>query len=544
MQQKIIFLGSIVLAGGCQAADKISAKPNIILILADDMGYSDLGCFGGEIPTPNLDMLAKNGLQMTQFYNAGRSCPTRASLLTGLYAHQAGMGDMVEGRLAPDSSFLPAYAGYLPSSSVTLAEVLQQAGYHTMISGKWHVGDEPQHWPHKRGFKEVYTMIGGTANYFTLGPWAHQGQRSLVLDGTDTVVPDDNFYLTNSITDHALQFIDNKPVDKPFFLYLAYTAPHWPLHALEEDIELFRGKYLQGWEVMRQQRFVRMKQLGLIPSETRLLIPYQWKDLTPAWETLSQEEKEKFDLRMAVHAAMIYRMDKGIGEIVRDLQQRGELDNTLIMFLSDNGATKATIYLAEGWAADRTGPIGSARSFDSQGPMWAQASNTPYALYKTQTAEGGIRTPFIAHWPGVIAAGSRNHQPAHIIDIMKTLVDITGADYSNEIRGTPIVPMEGNSLRKIFEGDTSIPDRYLYFEHMGNKAVRFGPWKLIYIHSSHDNPRHEWKLHNIVKDPSEMYNLIDKYPAIADELRSKYTEWANRVGVFEPYDSLILARPF
>ncbi len=543
MKKITSLFGFIALVGGCQQAEKPTSAPNIILILADDMGYSDLGCFGGEIPTPNLDRLAENGLRMTHFYNAARCCPTRASLLTGLYSHQAGMGDMVEGRLAPDSSFLPAYAGYLSKTSVTLAEVLKNAGYRTMISGKWHVGEEAEHWPHHRGFDDVYTLIDGLANYFTLEPWMRENQFTLMLNRMDTVVADDDFYLTQAITDHALQFIINKPEDKPFFLYLAHPAPHWPLHALPEDIELFRGTYMHGWEVMRRQRFERMKQLEIIPTDASLQEPYHWRDLTPAWDSLSQEEKEKFDLRMAVHAAMIYRMDQGIGEIVNYLEQQGELDNTLIMFLSDNGATRASVHLVDSWVADRSGPIGSAKSFDSQGPMWAQASNTPYSLYKSQTAEGGIRTPFIAHWPDVIDAGLLNDQPAHVIDIMSTLTEIASADYPDYLKDIPITPTEGMSLMNVFSGNELLPKRYLFFEHSGNKAVNFGKWKLLYIHSTHDNPQQSWKLYDLEKDPSEMFDLAEKHLDLVNEMKSKYTEWANKVGVYEPYDSLILAQP-
>ncbi|MFW5726021.1 MAG: arylsulfatase [Bacteroidota bacterium] len=517
--------------------------PNIILIMTDDMGYSDLGCFGGEIPTPNLDKLAENGLRMTHFYNAARCCPTRASLLTGLYPHQAGMGDMVEGRLAPDSSYLPAYAGYLPNTSVTLAEMLKIAGYHTMISGKWHVGDEPEHWPHNRGFDDVFTLINGATNYFTLAPWMNENQQILVLDGTDTVVPGPDFYLTNAITEHALEFINNRPAEKPFFLYLAHTAPHWPLHALPEDIELFKGKYMEGWEALRQQRFDHMKQLEIVPPQATLPDQYNWRNLTPDWDSLSQQQKELFDARMAVHAAMIYRMDQGIGEIIATLEENGELENTLIMFLSDNGATKATIYLVEGWVVDRSGPVGSARSFDSQGPLWAQASNTPFSLYKSQTAEGGIRTPFIAHWPAEIKAGSRNDQPAHVIDIMNTLVDISGGSYPETINGYEITSTEGISLKGVFSGKSILADRYIFFEHMGNKAVSFGKWKLLYINSSHDNPQQTWKLFNLETDPAELHDLTEQYPEMAREMKVRYQEWAARVDVYEPYDSLLLARP-
>jgi arylsulfatase len=539
-----LFLSLLILLGASSCnTEQSTQQPNIILILADDMGYSDLGCFGSEILTPNLDRLAKEGMIMTQFYNAARCCPTRASLLTGLYPHQAGMGDMVEGRLAPDSSFLPAYQGYLSESCVTLAEVLKDAGYHTMMSGKWHVGDEARHWPHARGFEENYALIHGATNYFTLEPWFNDEQEILVLDGTDTVVPGEDYYLTREINRAARRFLERKPQDKPFFLYLAHTAPHWPLHALPEDIALFDGYYDQGWDRIRETRFQKMMDLGILPENTRLPPAYQRGDHTPDWESLSDEQKEIFARRMEVHAAMLYRMDVGIGSITRWLEKEGELDNTLIMFLSDNGATSALIYLAGAWPVDRSGPIGSAQSFDSQGPSWANASNTPLRLFKKYTAEGGINTPFIASWPRGIPPGSLSREPAHIIDLMPTVAEIAGARYPESLKGQPITPMEGLSLVPLFKGSSLDTIRPLFFEHSGNRAVRYGPWKLEYQNSERENPENAWRLYNLDSDRTEMIDLSNSHPEKAIELVDMYKAWAIRVGVEDDYNSLLLARP-
>jgi arylsulfatase len=518
-------------------------RPNIILILADDMGYSDLGCFGSEIPTPNLDRLAYEGLRMTQFYNAARCCPSRASLLTGLYPHQAGMGDMVEGRLAPDSSFLPAYQGYLNDQCVTLAEVLSEAGYFTMMSGKWHVGNERQHWPHNRGFQENYTLIHGATNYFTLEPWLNKEQEILVLDGQDTVVAGPQFYLTREINRAALSFLERKPGDRPFFLYLAHTAPHWPLHALPEDIERFRGWYDQGWDPVRQERFRKMKSMGILPDEVVLPPAYQWNEHTPDWDSLDAKSQADFARRMEVYAAMIYRMDVGIGSILDHLEETGELDHTLVLFLSDNGATSALIYLVDSWNVDRSGPIGSACSFDAQGPSWANVNNTPLRLFKKYTTEGGINTPLVAFWPDGIPPGQISHEPTHLIDLMPTLVEIAGARYPEHVEGQSILPMEGLSLVPLFRGGHLDTVRPIFFEHTGNKAVRLGPWKLEYQYSVRENPGSHWKLYNLDSDRTELKDLSDSVPRKKEELLDLYENWADRVGVEADYNSLILARP-
>lgn len=542
----VLAVVGLLFVSSCSKTKESTSKPNIIIILADDMGYSDLGCFGSEITTPNLDTLAAGGVRMTQFYNAARCCPTRASLLTGLYPHQVGMGDMVEGRLLPDSTPLQGYTGYLSDQCVTMAEVLKQEGYRTMISGKWHVGDDEPHWPHKRGFDDVYTLINGCTNYFTLAPWFSEDQEILVRDGNDTVTAGDDYYLTNAITDHALEFLDQKPADQPFFLYLAHAAPHWPLHALPEDIALFEGSYMEGWDAMRKQRYERMKEMGIIPAGTELPDRYLRRDLTPVWESLSPEEKATFDRRMAVHAAMIYRMDQGIGVVVEKLKEMGEFENTLIMFLSDNGATEATIYLVESWPVDRSGPIGSARSFDSQGPSWAQASNSPMQLFKSYSMEGGINTSFIAHWPGHIPAGRIDHTPAHIIDIMATVVDASGAEYPGFYEEEKIIPSEGSSLLPIWSGDEQQKDffaeRPIFVEHMGNRAVRYGKWKLVYLNKERFNPGKRWALYDLAADRNEMQDVSSDHPDMVTELEAMYENWADRVGVYAPYDSLILAR--
>ena len=354
-----------------------TGQPNIVLIMADDMGFSDIGCYGGEIETPNLDRLAAHGVRFTQFYNAGRCCPTRAALMTGLYSHQAGVGHMV------GNHGHPAYQGYLNRNCVTIAEVLREAGYQTLMTGKWHVGSQPGQWPCDRGFDRFYGSNTSTGSYF--GIHDDNYDRRLILDDAE-VEPPAEWYATDAYTDYAIDFLKaTDGTDRPFFLYTAYTAPHWPLHALPEDIAKYRGRYLQGWDAVRNQRRERMVQLGIVERH--------WA-LSPrgdrSWVSLSREKKNEMDLRMAVYAAMVDRMDQNIGRLITTLKEIGAFDNTLILFLSDNGGS------AEGgrWGFSREGqPIGAPQSYASYGLCWANASDTPFRRYKSWTHEGGIATP-------------------------------------------------------------------------------------------------------------------------------------------------------
>ncbi len=522
----IIGLFLLVLAG-CRPQNQ-QKKPNIIIILADDMGFSDIGCFGSEIPTPNIDYLAVNGVRMTQMYNAARCCPTRASLLTGVYPHQAGMGDMVEGRMKLDNTPVPAYQGYLNDSLQTIAGLLKRQGYTTIISGKWHVGDAPKYWPDKKGFDKSFSLINGASNYFNLQPWFDEDQEIILSLNGEEYFPGEDFYITNAFTDYALEFIrENDTTGKPFFLYLSYTAPHWPLHALPEDIEKFRGRYLGGWDSLRNKRFEKMKGKGILPENAVLSNPYPGAQ---NWNKMSEEEKDTFDLRMAIYAAMIYRMDAGIGKIVDYLEEKEELDNTLIMFLSDNGATKASIHLATGFYADRSGPIGSANSFDSQGAGWANANNTPLRMFKTWSHEGGISSPFVAFWPEKIPSGIINmNQPAHVIDILPTCLDVAG---NKKIKG-----VEGQSILPHLTDKKALDQRILYWEHQGGKAIRKDNWKLV----MKKKPESKWELYDMEKDRAEMNNVIEDFPHVATEMERLWQHWADRVGV-EPWDSLKLIR--
>jgi len=506
-------------------------RPNIVLIMVDDMGYSDIGCYGGEIETPNLDRLAERGVRFTNFYNCARCCPTRASLLTGLYPHQAGIGHMT----APHNQGpeTPAYQGYLNDTCVTLAEVLRTGGYATMMSGKWHVGggmvhDDPALRPRSRGFDRFWGIASGGTHYFT----PHRTRRqnafvpAMLLDDDQPVEADG--YFTDMISDRAVTFIKERPKDDPFFLYVAYTAPHWPLHAPEDVVAKYKERYLAGWDAIREKRFARQIELGLVDPATTLT---PRDPGAPPWNEVIHKEWEA--TRMAVYAAQVDIMDQGVGRIVRQLEAEGILDDTLIMFLSDNGGCAEPL-------PDNHPEItpGGPDTWASYGLPWANASNTPFRLYKHWVHEGGIATPFIIHWPRLNAAPNLISTPAHLIDVMATCVDVAGCTYPSERRGRPIPPMEGVSLKPALRGE-GLPERTLFWEHEGNRAVRQGPWKLVSLLRGTGHARmvlptdvdESWHLYNLETDRTESVNLAEEFPERVAEMRSQYEAWAERVGV-------------
>ena len=509
---------SAVMCCGLYADQSGAAKrPNILLIMSDDMGYSDLGCYGGEINTPALDRLADNGLRYSQFYNAARCCPTRAALLTGLYPHQAGMGFMVSG------SGIPAYQGFLNDRCVTIAEVLREAGYRTYISGKWHVGEKRPNWPVDRGFDFSYSLISGASSFFELSP-----TRTMAINDQPYVPKGDDFYMTDAFTDNAVDFINKHGEDdRPFFLYLSHTAPHWPLHAWPEDIARYRGKYMCGWDELRRARHKRLIEAGLLDPGW----PLTARDQRVAdWTQVSDADKDQWDLKMAVYAAQIDRMDQGIGRIVARLEQMGKLDNTLIMFLHDNGGCAEVINQGKPGV-----PAGHRDSFLSYGIGWANASNTPFRLYKHWVHEGGIATPFIVHWPAMIKQSRISHDVGHIIDIMATCLDAAGVDYPETFKGQNIIPSAGRSLIPSFKGQDFDSDRPLFWEHEGNRAVRKGHWKLVARH------RQPWELYDLQADRTEMNDLAEKHPDTVQELAALYEQWAEKCGVL-PWQEFLTRR--
>ncbi|MBK1879182.1 arylsulfatase [Pelagicoccus mobilis] len=492
-------------------------RPNLVLIMADDMGFSDIGSYGSEIPTPNIDKLANNGVRFTQFYNTSRCCPTRASLLTGLYQHQAGIGEMTKKQPTSTDGFV----GHLNKNCRTIAEVLRPAGYRTYISGKWHVGkDEKDWWPLQRGFDRFYGLLDGASSFFR-PKGLYEGNELLPVPNH----PD--YYTTIAFTDYAIQYIDETPEDTPFFLYLAYTAPHWPLHALDEDIALFRGKYKNGWDALREERFARQVELGIV-SEKQGLSHRDFE--VPAWDTLTEQEQDDLDHRMAVYAAMVYRMDLEIGRLVSHLEAKGELDNTLIVFLSDNGGCpepwstqepRGDSHLGGGTIADIYDK--NKRGGISYGQGWANASNTPFRRYKTQSHEGGISTPFIMSWPAGMKAdpGSIINTPGHIIDVLPTFAELAGAEYPEYADGHYIHPLPGQTLTPALEHGALRPHDWLFFEHRLEGAVRHGDWKAIQRQTTG-----RWFLFNMAQDRTETNDLAEEYPEILDLMKRKWWEWA------------------
>ena len=492
-----------------------ATRPDIVVVMVDDMGFSDIGCYGGEVRTPNLDRLAANGLRFTQFYNTARCCPTRASLLTGLYPHQAGVGHMM-GDAGSDG-----YRGDLSPHCVTIAEVLGQAGYGTYMSGKWHVSrhtraDGPRdNWPRQRGFDRYFGTLTGAGSFYT--------PRTLTRENAPIEAPSEGFYYTHAIGEHAVQFIGEHHKSRradPLFLYVAYTAPHWPLHAPKVVVDRYRGAYLKGWDALRAERHARMTRLGIVDPA--------WP-LTPRdgsakpWSEVPAEKREEMDWRMAVYAAQIDCVDQGVGRIMEALETAGRLRNTLIFFLADNGGC------AEGgpWGFERQkdGVLGEDSSFASYGLSWANASNTPFRRYKHWVHEGGIATPLIVHWPeGVDDGGVLRHQPGHVIDIMATCVEVARAGYPAENKGRAVTPMAGKSLVPAFAGRPIERDA-LFWEHEGNRAVRRGTWKLV---SKHPGP---WELHDLETDRTELNDLAAKETGVVEELSALYGAWAARCGV-------------
>lgn len=534
-------------SGQVTKADK---RPNIILILADDLGYSDIGCYGGEIQTPALDALASNGMRFTRFYNTSRCCPTRASLLTGLYNQQAGIGEMTTPRGEP------GYRGYLTENAVTLAEVLKDAGYHTAMVGKWHVSntieqstkEEQLKWlnhqsfhpyfspieqyPTSRGFEKYYGNIFGVVDYFD--PF------SLVNGSTAVQSVPAGYYHTDAINDTAASYIRELSKEgKPFFLYVAQTAPHWPLMALPEDIEKYKNTYQPGWDAIREARYKKMVQLGLIDSSKVALSP-RWQN-SLSWENNPNKE---WDARaMAVHAAMVDRMDQGIARIINALKETGELENTLIIFLSDNGASPEECEkYGEGF--DRPGqtregkkifyPVnkdvmpGAENVFASIGPRWANVANTPYQYAKAQSYEGGIRTPMIAFWPnGIKAKGGFSSHIGHVMDFMPTFLELTGAKYPSVYNGHSITPYSGISLVPALEGKTGKDHDLLFNEHFRSRHVRDAEWKLVSL--SNDTT---WHLYRINEDESEIHDVSSKYPEVVSKLSAQWYNWARTHQVF------------
>lgn len=497
-------------------------RPNIIVILADDMGFSDIGSYGGEIPTPNIDRLAKNGVRFKQFYNNARCCPSRASLLTGLFPHDSGVGRMSEDPEDTEinNEGVDGYRGFLTRNSVTLAEVLKSAGYHTYMAGKWHVGMHgKEKWPLQRGFDKFYGILSGGSSYLKPFP-----PRGITLgNGKDQYDFPAGYYTTDAFTDHALQFIREQRDVLPFFLYLAFTAPHWPLQAKPEDIAKFHDKYKIGWDSVRHERWRKQIKMGLVKPEWDMA----QREMRP-WNDLTEQEKKDVAFRMSTYAAQVYCMDYNIGKLLKELERTNKLDNTMILFLSDNGA-----------CAEPYKELGGEPQYDvnnpdkfwmvSYGTGWANVSNTPYKKWKNTTYEGGISTPLIVSWPN--AMQHKKHDwvsvPYHITDIMATVIEAAKTRYPATYKGNPIIPTEGISMLPAIRNGNGETHEYFYWEHEENCAVIHGNWKGV-----KRLPKGQWELYELVSDRTERHNVAALHPEIVKDLDDKWTKWANTHKVF------------
>ncbi|BDS08563.1 sulfatase [Oceaniferula spumae] len=541
---KFLALGTLVFGSPlCQAA----GKPNILFIVADDLGFSDLHCYGGEIETPNLDALAQNGVKFSQFYNGTRCCPSRASFLTGLYAHQAGIGHMTEDRK------LPAYRGNLSKNAVTMAEVLRTAGYRTGMVGKWHLtpfvkpGQPDGNWPNNRGFDFFYGTLPGHGSL-----WDPKG----LYENNTPISAGKNYFYTDAIAEKSIQFIKTRQ-DKPFFLYVPFTAPHYPLHAREKTIQKYRKTYQVGWDKIRQQRHARLIAQGLIPKSTKLA------PRDPASIPWEDEKNQRWQAhRMQVFAAMVDEMDQAIGKIIATLKQTGQFENTLIVFISDNGGSNEghlnnTIErLHKPWTSGmipKKSPagkpvvpgdipnldLGPATTYGSYGPRWASVSNSPFRRHKSWVHEGGIATPCIMHWPEKLTSyGTVANDLTHITDLMPTFVAAANASYPTKFNGHLIPPMEGQSLLPTLTGN-KVEVREVAWEHEGNRAYRIGSWKIVSEFPGSWSSMYpyknkgQWELYNLATDRSEINNLAKTHPKKLQQMIIKYNAWAKRVKVVE-----------
>jgi arylsulfatase len=541
---------SALLAGVATAQDEAreaDARPNVLVVLLDDLGYSDLSCYGGEIPTPNIDALAASGLRFTQAYNSARCCPSRAALLTGLYPHQAGIGSFTTER--PDPKRGPAYLGHLNDRCVSFAEVLQDAGYATYMVGKWHMG-EPG--PIARGFDEFYGFTRG----YSQDQWDPDRYERLPAGREPELSYEEGgFYATDAFSDYALEFLDqaHETPDRPWLLYLAHSAPHFPVQAPREDKQRFLETYRKGWDVLRGERFARQVASGLATEAwvlpPRELVPVDGEERTagfsgrpnPAWEDLPADRREDLAHRMALFAAMVSHVDAGMGRIVDFLERTEQLDDTLILLLSDNGACyewgphgfdgfDQRVPERPHTTDEELAGMGGPGTWLAYGSAWAHLGNTPLAMYKHFTHEGGICTPLIVHWPHGVAEPDRwVRTPVMVQDVLPTLCEVAGSSYPEQLGGRDLLPVEGTSLVPLLRGG-ELGERTLFFEHQGARGVRQGRWKAVW--SKREPHEVAWELYDLAGDRCELRDLAAERPERAEALSAAWLDWAARVKVY------------
>jgi arylsulfatase len=530
---------ALVLTPVVGTATEAANRPNILLIAVDDMGYSDVGPFGSEIKTPSIDSLAKEGVKFTNFY-VGPSCSvTRSMLFSGNDNHVAGLGNMQE-LLAPNQVGQPGYEGFLNDRVVSMASLLKTAGYHTYMAGKWHLGDEPDQDPSKRGFERVYTMLQGGTSHFD-DEWMMYANYTPTYreDGVRTHVPQ-GFYSTEFYANQIIKYMDEQKDDKPFFAYLSFTAPHDPLHVPDEWLDRYKGQYNDGYNALRTRRLARMKELGIVPSEAAL---GPWMKQVPQWEKLTAEQKKMEIRRMEIYSAMIENIDHHIGRVLQYLENSGKMKDTLVVFFSDNGANgfEMDSYPGtdEAWmehnSDNRFSNWGKRGSRIAQGPGWAQASSTPFHLYKNFLTEGGIRSPLIISGPGVAHQDEAVDGVAHVMDLAPTFLELAGATYPATYNGKPVEQPRGKSMVPLLSDNSSTvhgPDETIGWEYNNFKAIRIGDHKATWI--SRPYGPSEWQIFDLSVDPGESKDLSTQEPKLRQRLIDAWEEYAKSVGVVPP----------
>jgi arylsulfatase len=526
-------------------------QPNILLIVADDLGYSDVGAFGSEIATPNIDALAAEGIMLTQFHVSPNCGPTRGAMMTGVDPHRAGMGGNHE-VAAPNQKGQPGYEGHLRNDVVTIAELLRDAGYHTYMTGKWHLGHNDNN-PASRGFEKSFALLNGAASH-----WADQGA---IIPGATTLyisdgqivdeLPED-FYSSTWYTDQLISYIDSASGDgAPFFAYLSFTAPHNPLHVPQEYIDKYRGRFDRGWDDLAVERFARLRTLGLVGDSQD---PQPRPEWVMAWDELSSEQQVTRARDMEIYAGMIDCVDESIGRLLEHLRQSGKYDNTLIVFMSDNGPSRTSIqdYLAIGGESgeffnkfdnslDNKGLPGSSTDI---GPGWAYAAATPLRLFKGYVAQGGIQVPAMIKLPGNMNnAGSRTDQLIHVMDLMPTFLSIAGVEYPDVYNGESIVPLQGESIIPLLSGEVSIEvdSRELGWSAYGMDAYRRGNWKVLRMPEPYGSG--DWQLYDLAADPGELHDLASEFPQRAGALAKAWEDYADSNGVIQPNAATAYAKP-
>lgn len=493
--------------------------------MADDMGFSDIGSYGSEISTPNLDKLAKEGTRLRQCYNGGICAPSRATLLTGQNPHKAGVGFFNQ------DLGLPAYQGFLNKQSLTIAEVLKQGGYRSYLCGKWHVGNDPDKWPLQRGFDKFFGFLSGAFSFFddipiTKNPPALQ---KLYEGNQEFRITQKDHYLTDALTDKALSYLKDQPSNQPFFLYMAYNSPHWPMHAKPEDIAKYKGKYDLGWDSLRTIRHQNLIKLGLISANSK---PVKDKSL-PVWDKLTYDEKQLWVKKMEVYAAMVDNLDQNIGKLLKYLDDTQQLDNTMIIFLFDNGAEDWDLSKMSLAINRSSGTVGTAGSNESYTKNWAQLSNMPLRSYKSSPYEGGLSSPFIAYFPKMIPANQIQQGAVHIIDILPSFIELAGINYPNNYEGIATHPLQGKSFLNAIKTNHWSDPRMLFHEWAGHKAVWDGKWKAL-----SNYPENKWELYDLSVDRTESNNLAKTFPDIAEKLANAHKKWASENEVAEWNESL------